>query len=285
MTALAETLWIRKGTGLHPRTVEGTVPLLKFDSLEQTGIVEHCFTTREGGVSEGIYSSLNLSFSRGDRKEAVFENYRRVAEAMHTTPDRIVCSCQTHTTNVERVGSELGGNGITRDNAFADVDGRVTNEKGVVLATFYADCVPLYFVDPVHRAIGLSHSGWRGTVAKMGRATLDKMKEAFGTEPKDVVCAIGPCICKDCYEVGTEVAEEFAAAFPGQKEQILTSKEDGKYLLDLWLANKQVLMDAGVPENQIEITNLCTCCNSRYLFSHRGLNGKRGNLGAFLYLK
>ena len=149
------------------------VPLFTFPLLEETGIVRHCFTTRLGGVSEGIFSTMNLSFSRGDKKEAVEENYKRLAEALSVEYDSFVCSNQTHTTNVIRVGKEdVEGCGVfcgaaqnTREEKYQDVDGMVTNEAGVTLITYYADCVPLYFADPVHHAIGLSHSGWRGTAA------------------------------------------------------------------------------------------------------------------------
>ena len=118
-----------------------------------------------------------------------------------------------HTTKVRYVTKADCGSGVTRDRDFHDIDGMITDEPGVVLATFYADCVPLYFVDPVHRAIGLSHSGWRGTVHKMGQATLDAMHERFGTEAKDVIAAVVPSICQDCYEVSGDVIEEFRAAF------------------------------------------------------------------------
>jgi hypothetical protein len=154
-----------------------------------------------------------------------------------------------------------------------------------MLSTFYADCVPLYFVDPVHRAIGLSHSGWRGTVARMGQVTIDAMREAYGSDPKDLYCAIGPSICQDCYEVGADVAEPFCAAFPGHEHEILRQNPGTqKYQLDLWRANEIVLSDAGVLKDHIAVTDVCTCCNPTILFSHRASHGKRGNLGAFLCL-
>lgn len=154
-----------------------------------------------------------------------------------------------------------------------------------MLATFYADCVPLYFVDTVHRAVGLSHSGWRGTVGRMGMHTLRAMADAFGTAPADVLCAVGPSICRECYEVSRDVAEEFQACFGENAQKLLFPGKGEKYQLDLWEANRQVLLDAGVPENQIIMPNICTCCNSRLLFSHRATGGRRGNLGAFLCIK
>lgn len=262
-----------------------TFPLLRFPLLDETGIVENAFTTREGGVSEGIFESLNLSFTRGDDPDAVKENYRRIAAAFGKEVSDIVCSDQTHTTNVRRVDRTYGGCGVIKDRPYTDVDGLVTDEPGLILATFYADCVPLYFVDPVHKAIGLSHSGWRGTVERMGQATLDKMKAEFGTDPADVYAAIGPSICQDCYEVSEDVAEAFTEAFAGHEEEILIDKGNGKYQLDLWKANEIVMMDAGVKREHLAVTNICTCCNERLLFSHRASKGKRGNLGAFLMLR
>ncbi len=267
------------------RSEEGYVlPYLSFSSYEALPYIRHMFTTREGGVSKDIYESLNLSFTRGDDETAVLENYRRVAQALGTSIDHIVTSDQTHTTNVRPVGKEDLGKGITRPRDYKDVDGMVTDQPGVLLATFYADCVPLYFVDPVHKAIGLSHSGWRGTVGRMGQATVEAMERSFGSQPKDLLCAIGPSICQDCYEVSRDVAEAFIFAFPTHEKEILQAGALGKYQLDLWKANEIVLTEAGVLKEHIDLAGLCTCCNSSILFSHRASKGKRGNLGAFLML-
>ena len=262
-----------------------TVPLLSYPLLTETGIVKHCFTTRMGGVSKGIFSSMNLSFTRGDEKEDVMENYKRLAEALGVSLENFVFTDQTHTTNVLQVTEKDAGKGILRERDYQDVDGLITNVKGLVLSTFFADCVPLYFVDPVHEAIGMSHSGWRGTVRRMGKATIEAMEQAFGTKPSDLICAIGPSICQDCYEVSEDVAEKFKSAFPGYEREILLEKGNGKYQLDLWKANEIVLEDAGVEKEHIAVTNLCTCCNPKLLFSHRASHGKRGNLGGFLCLK
>lgn len=265
---------------------EGTLVYLTFPILEDTGMVKHLFSTRIGGVSEGIYRSMNLSYTRGDRKEAVDENFRRIVAALGCSVEDIVCSDQTHTTNLRVVGRQDCGKGITRKKDYADVDGLLTDEPGVYLATFFADCVPLYFVDTKRRAVALAHSGWRGTVARMGQCVVEKMRETYGTAPSDIVAAVGPSICQECYEVSDDVAAAFAAAFakPGQEQEILLDKGGGKYQLDLWRANEIVLTEAGIPIENIQITDLCTCHNERYLFSHRASCGQRGNLGAFLGL-
>lgn len=258
--------------------------LLKYPLLEQQGWVKHCFTTRLGGVSEGMYASLNLSFTRGDDADAVRENYRRLAEVLGTEYGKFVFTDQTHTVNVRRVNAADAGKGLLRERDYHDVDGLITDEPGLVLSTFFADCVPLYFVDPVHRAIGMSHSGWRGTVMRMGAVTIEAMEREFGTRPEELICAIGPSICQDCYEVSRDVADAFADAFPERAAEILAQSpvETGKYQLDLWRANEIVLLEAGVLPAHIAVTDICTCCNPGLLFSHRASHGKRGNLGGFL---
>ena len=273
----------------HVLSSGSVVPLLHFKKLNEISMIEHCFTTRLGGISTGMFDSLNLSFTRGDDEEKVLENYKRVAEAIGAEAGQIVTTDQTHTTNVLRVGKKQCGIGVTRKRPYTDVDGLITNEPNVVLATFYADCVPLYFVDPVHRAIGLSHSGWRGTVNRMGKETLIAMNREFGTEAHDVIAAIGPSICQDCYEISQDVAEcfvdEFATTDDPHASDILLYKGAGKYQLNLWECNRRVLVEAGVQEDNIAISNICTCCNPSLLFSHRASHGKRGNLGAFMFLK
>lgn len=285
-------LFIKRKTGgmqtpeliVHQLKNGEELPLFHYPLLDEMGIVRHCFTTRYGGVSEGMFSKLNLSFTRGDVKESVEENYRRIAEAMGVPYEKIVCSDQTHTTNVRVVTEADAGTGIIRPKDYTDVDGLITNVPEITLATFYADCVPLYFVDPVHHAIGLSHSGWRGTVARMGKCTLEAMRREYGTKAADVYCVIGPSICQDCYEVSEDVAVQFEEAFSGHESEILLNKGNGKYQLDLWKANEIVLLEAGVKPEHLAVTDVCTCCNPELLFSHRASHGKRGNLGAFLCL-
>ena len=276
-----------EGTASHMQIKENKgVTWLTYPAFEQFTDIVHGFSTRLGGVSEGIYASMNLSFTRGDEDAAVHENYRRFAAALGFSEKDIVTSDQTHTANVRIITEEDRGNGITKPRPYTDVDGMITNVRGLVLATFYADCVPLYFVDPVHHAIGLSHSGWRGTVAKIGAVTIRKMQETYGTDPADVYAAIGPSICQECYEVSEDVILEFKKSFaPEHWEKLFYKKENGKYQLNLWMANKIIFLEAGIPEENISMPNLCTCCNPEFLFSHRASHGKRGNLGAFLGIR
>lgn len=262
------------------------VPFLQFRSLEECGVVTHGFSTRMGGVSEDIYASMNLSYTRGDKEEAVTENFIRIAKALEVCPEDYVFSDQTHTTNIRVVTEEDRGKGFTKPRDYENIDGLVTNVKGLVLSTFYADCVPLYFVDVKNKAIGLSHSGWKGTVGEIGRKTVETMTREYGSKPQDILAAIAPSICRECYEVSEDVALEFQKIFPKEEhKKIMDDKGNGKFQLDLWECNKRILMRAGIPEENISVTNICTCCNSDLLFSHRASQGKRGNLGAFMMLK
>lgn len=266
--------------------VNNQVPFLQYPLFEESGIVNHGVSTRLGGVSEGIFSSMNLSFTRGDLPEAVMENYSRFGRAIHVKPEQMVCSQQTHTTNVRVCTLDDAGKGVIRERDYTDVDGLITNVPGLCLVTFYADCVPLLFMDPVKKVVASSHSGWRGTVGRMGAVTVKKMQEEFGCDPKDILAAIGPSICQDCYEVSEDVILEFQKAFPkDQWNDLYYKKDNGKYQLNLWKANEFILLDAGISKDHLSVTNLCTCCNPDILFSHRASAGKRGNLAAFIALK
>lgn len=274
-------------------------PYLEYPLFQNTGLVDHGFSTRLGGVSKGCYSSLNLSFTRGDKEEAVRENFNRIGNAIGIRCEDMVFTQQTHTTHV-RVAAEddrgmglmrrdpchMGGLEVSCGGSRRDVDGLVTDVPGLCLVAFFADCVPLYFVDPVKRAIGLSHSGWRGTVGKIGKATVELMQQQYGSDPADILAAVGPSICQDCYEVSEDVIEQFMANFSeGTWTELFYRKANGKYQLNLWKANEYIFEEAGIRKEHIAVTNLCTHCNSELLYSHRAAGDRRGNLCAFLALK
>jgi len=273
-----------------------------FPGLSELDVVEHLFTTRTGGVSRGDLAEMNLSYSRGDDGENVLENYQRIARVLNCRTQDMVTSDQTHTVNIRTVTARDKGKGVVCARDYTDVDGLITDVPGICLVTLYADCVPLYFVDPVKRAIGLSHSGWKGTVKHMAVKTAEAMTEAFGCHPQNIHTAIGPSICQECYEVSDDVAEAFQEAFRGtddilyeinskglydchDRSILVKGRDASKFRLDLWLCNLILLRKCGIPAENIEITDVCTCHNSSYLFSHRASGGKRGNLGAFLMLK
>lgn len=266
--------------------MEGAVPYLSFPVFRDTGLVTDGFSTRLGGVSEGCFSSLNLSFDRGDDRAAVEENFRRMGEALGVRCEDMVLSQQTHTTNIRIVTDEDRGKGITRERDYTDIDGLITNVPGICLVTTYADCVPLYFLDPVKKVIALSHSGWRGTVGKIGKKTVELMHDNFGSDPADILAAVGPSVCQDCYEVSADVIDRFKEVFDRSAwDELFYEKPDGKYQLDLWKANEKIFLEAGIRKDHIAVTNVCTHCNSGILYSHRAMGDKRGNLCAFLALK
>lgn len=268
------------------REGKNSVPYLSFPLLENSGLVNHGFSTRLGGVSTGIYESMNLSFSRGDCEFSVQENFRRFGEAIGVNTSDMIFSKQTHTANIRIVTDEDRGKGITKPLDYDNIDGLITDVPGLCLVTFYADCVPLFFLDPVRKVIGLSHSGWRGTVSKIGLKTVQKMCETYGCRPENICACIGPSICQTCYEVSEDVISFFRDAFePELYKELFYKNNSGKYQLDLWKANEFVFYEAGILPEHVAITNICTHCNPELLFSHRASHGQRGSLAAFLSLK
>ncbi len=258
---------------------------ITFPLLDKCGVINHAFTTRIGGVSEGIYSSMNMSFTNGDSDRKVFENYRRICKVIGTVPEKAVLSQQTHTNNVRIVTEDDIGKGIVKGRDYTDVDGLITNIPGVTLVTQYADCTPLLFCDPIRKVIATSHAGWRGTASEIGRITVEKMRDKFGCNPKDILCAIGPSICQNCYEVDDAVYSPLSKIPYLDKDKIFIKKNNGKYMLDLWETNKEILINAGIKEENIDVTDLCTNCHPDIFHSHRFTNGKRGNLAALIALK
>ena len=266
---------------------EHVVPVIGFEPYRNYTWFTHGFSTRYGGVSDGIYKSMNLSFSQGDEERRVLRNHGIMAKTMGVELADMVYSHQTHTTNVLRVTREHAGMGFTVTRNFHDVDGFVTDVPGLMLVTAYADCVPLYFADTRLHVIGLSHSGWRGTVNNMAQATVDKMSYEFGSRPCDIAAFIGPSICASCYEVGDDVARNFRDRYGAESEKILTKKEaasEVKYYLNLHAANRINMLNAGISPQNIHVTDICTCCNPELLFSHRASKGKRGGLCGYMMI-
>ncbi|MCL2403622.1 MAG: peptidoglycan editing factor PgeF [Coriobacteriia bacterium] len=255
-----------------------------FEHIEAAKGVHHLFTTRLGGASEGAYSSMNLSALTGDNPDVVMQNYYRIA-SLGFPVESMVFSKQSHGCRVRQITAEDRGKGIVRDCDYKGIDGLVTNDPSVTLVTFYADCVPLYFYDPVKRAIGLSHAGWRGTVGQIGAKTLQSMADHYDSDPVDILVGIGPSICKSCFEVGNEVAEEFAQAFDFASDFIVScGKKPDKSYIDLQGINRQSLICAGIPAENIELSGMCTKENTDLFYSHRAMGLKRGTLAAFMRL-
>lgn len=258
------------------------VPYLTYNALDKISFIKHCFSTRLGGVSRGEFESMNLSFGRGDSDENVTENYRRLCQSAGLEFDSLTASAQDHHTFVRKVGVNERGIGIYKPKDMQSVDALMTDERGITLVTYYADCTPIYFVDIKNKAIALAHAGWRGTAGRIAEKVVNAMKDSYGTDPSELICAIGPAISKCCYEVDESCCQHFKAMDDLNTEAFIFTKDGGKYMLDLLEVNRQILIKSGVRNENITISDLCTCCNSELLWSHRATKGKRGGMAAFM---
>ena len=257
---------------------------LEFNNLKKfDDILTHCFTTRLGGVSKGECTSLNLSFNKNDSKENVLENYRIIANAIGVDFYKMVLSNQIHDDKIRIVQPEDAGKGLTRESNIIGFDGLSTNQPGIPLVTFYADCVPVLLLDPVKKAITAVHSGWKSTVKNISYQALMLMKDRYGSDLKDIQVAIGPSICSNCFEVDIDVYNCFIEKFSWCQKY--TDYRNGKYYIDLQQIIRQVLVDAGVSYENISISGVCTKCNNDVFFSFRGDNRKTGSLAAIMMLK
>lgn len=289
------------------------VAYITFPKLERfKDDIIHGFSTRLGGVSKDHLAAMNLSFTRGDNPEKVMENHRRFAAALGYDEKRLVFSDQVHKTELHKVTEEDVGKGIVRESDIKEIDGLVTDIPGIPLITFYADCVPLMFYDPVGKVIAMAHSGWKGTVGRIGAKMVRYMEEEYGSKPEDIICAIAPSICQECYEVSEDVANQIIGMFDMDVDtdtvncndiayngdmsddremincigsELIYRKANGKYQLNLHKACELILLEAGVLKEHIDITDICTCCNPDFLFSHRASHGKRGNNAAVMMLR
>lgn len=271
-------------TNIHKVNRDGSLCFITFKNFDKHPEIRHAFTTRHGGVSEGYFGKMNLSFTTGDNRETVQQNYIIICNALGIDPHNTVLSRQTHTSNVKIVGTENVGTGVFRDFDYTDVDALVTNEKGVALVTHSADCCILAFYDPKKQVIAAAHAGWRGTATEIGGKTVRTMVENYGCNPKDIIAAVAPSIGPCCYEVDMPVYTEFAKLNYLDMPQVFKDKQNGKFMLNLWEANRQILMHYGILKENIEVTDICTNCNSEHFHSHRATAGRRGVNGLILEL-
>lgn len=268
--------------GIHR---EGALYYITFPSFEKTGLVRHLYSTRRGGVSQGALGPMNLGFSRGDDPQAVLENYRRISFVSDIYAGDMVLSDQVHGDRILYVDQQDRGKGIMKPKEMEGFDGLITDQPQVCLVAFFADCVPLFFLDPVRKIIGLAHAGWRGTVLEIGRKMVERMCQDFGCDAADILAGIGPSIGPCCFEVGEDVKEQFAAAFPAWRDQIIRPAENPeKSYVDLWQTNRKILERAGLRPEHITVTDLCTKCQEEYFHSHRRMGSVRGTQAAFLEL-
>ncbi len=258
---------------------EGNVQFMEF-SIYETHPIKAVFSTRNGGVSEGFYSTMNLSFSRGDDSAKVLRNYDIFSKAIGLELSDFVSSTQTHTANILEVDYSDRGIGIIRPQPYKDIDGLYTEDDRVVLVTHHADCTPVYFYDPKRGAVGLAHAGWRGTALKIVEEMI-KLFKSKGSKPEDMLCAIGPSICSKCYEVGQEVIDSMDFDFDVY-DFVDTSR--AKPHIDIKMINREILIRWGVKPENIEVAEECTMCMYETFFSHRKCGNNRGGQIAILRL-
>ncbi len=265
--------------------INNEVPFLTYKEMEKIPFINHAFSTRLGGVSTGEFSTMNLALNRGDNKDSVITNYKRLCNATGFDFNTLVASAQDHNTVVRKVTADDCGIGITKTRDMDSVDALVTNQANVTLVTYYADCTPVFFVDKCKKIIGLAHAGWRGTVNKICEKVIDTMVEDYNSNTDNIYCFIGPAISKCCYEIDQSCYDNFAQSEGLDLDKIMITKGNGKYMADLLETNRQILVLSGVPERNITISDICTRCNSDLLWSHRATNGHRGTMCAFMCIK
>jgi len=250
------------------------------------------FTGRHGGTGKSPYESLNCAFHVGDDSQDVINNRRTVVETLGFPFDAWTCGEQVHSNHVEIVHLEDKGRGkIDRSSAFQNTDGLLTNVPGILLTSFYADCVPLYFYDPMKQVIGLAHAGWKGTVSRIASTMVDKMVQEYGSQIHDIRAAIGPSIGSCCYEVDDKV---MLSVYDLEKEVLgnntysaswYLKKDNGKSMLNLKEMNRQIMMKAGIMPSHIECTTYCTSCRNDLFFSYRKDGGTTGRMASWVGLK
>lgn len=266
---------------MHLSIEENGVGLLRFTNWNALP-VKHAFSTRIGGVSRKEFAAMNLGFNRGDEDDAVAENYRRFAEAVKVPLMQLTAGAQDHNIHVRRVTMENAGVGVWKAADMESIDGLVTDVPELPLIIYCSDCVPLYFYDPEHHAIGISHAGWRGTVNGMAKATIEKMQAEFNTDPAVLLAAIGPSIGPESFEVDLPCAEEFLAL---PEHDFVVDDGNGKFHVDLWECNRRFMLQSGMKPENITVGGVCSVKESDLIFSHRVTKGKRGSNAGVLMLE
>lgn len=266
---------------IYKRTNKGT-GLYCAEALDKAGGVSHGFSTREGGITvDPPKASLNLSWTRCGSPEEVIANFKIFAEGAGIDYDDMAVVNHEHGANVLRIAHEHRGRGFYKD-PLPPCDGIITDDPTVTLVTSHADCGAYFFYDPVHRAIGMAHAGWKGTLLRIGAEMARRMAEEFDTDPSDIIAATGPCICRDCFEVDADLGEKFQNEFdyPG----ISRPGRPGKAYVDLELAAAVQFVEAGIRPESITLMNACTYENRRHFFSHRRDKGITGSMAAYIKL-
>ncbi len=255
---------------------------LKISQFSDFGIKAY-FTSRMGGVSTGSFNSLNLGLHTSDKQESVLNNRRIIAESIGINSEHFVAGEQIHDNKIYIVNeSDKGFGALNYEDSISGIDALVTDKRNVPLISFYADCVPLYFLEPKKKVIALAHAGWKGTLKKIGKKTVSIMVQKFDIKAEDIWVAIGPSISRDFYEVNDLLINKFKKEFINHKDFIV-DKGKNLYLLDLWLANIYSLKELGVQDKHIILSNYCTYRDNKYFYSYRKENGRTGRMASIIF--
>lgn len=263
----------------------GGVGAFFIPAFEETGLVKHGFTTRIGGISTGSFRELNLSWTRTDSIEETRQNYKIACKALGIDENSlVVVNCQ-HTDNVVYIDEKRAGNGFKRlyEEDETGFDAMFTDKNTISLCTIHGDCVPIFLLDTKNKVIGLCHAGWKGTVKRITAKLIDKMKDEYNSQSKDILAAVGPCIGKCCFEVHSDVAEPFMKEF-SETGGISKAVNDGKYMVDLQAGVAYDIYSRGIPLQNVTIADMCTCCNKELFHSYRRDGLGAGSMASFLKL-
>ena len=266
------------------KIITETTEYLEFRTFKNRKRIKHFISTRKGGISSSPYDGMNISFETKDTSANVAMNRIILSEAVEIPLDNFVMQNQVHGNEVVVITSKDKGKGVfSHKDVVGNCDGMITNEIGICLFLFGADCVPILFYDPIKQVIGAAHSGWQGTVKKIAKSVVTKMTETYNSNPKDIIVGIGPSISMKNYEVGNNVTEAVLAAFGTTNGFMQLNEKTGKMHFDMWTTCKKTLIKAGVLENNIEISELCTFENKELFFSARR-DEPSGRFGAGIML-
>ena len=248
----------------------GTIKYLEFGELSALGFLTHAFCTRRGGVSRAPYDGLNVGDLVGDREGNLLQNLNRVKEAFAIPDGGLILMRQVHGDRIHMIDEDG-----PLPEGLPECDGLITDRPGVALGIRTADCVPLFFVDRTRRVIGAAHAGWRGTALGIAARMVAALAERFSSRPEDILTVIGPAIGPCCYQVDAPVFEAFSA-IPGAGRFLRPCREKGRWMVDLALANRLQIREAGVASENIYASDLCTACRPNLFFSHRAAGGRAG---------
>ncbi len=252
------------------------IPYYTFEGLAHHEQVINAVFTRLGGVSRSPFAELNVGHLIGDELAAVEANHRLIYQTLGLLSKQVVTARQVHGNAVAIVGRDEGGKAIPASDAL------ITGTPGVNLMLRFADCLPIFLYDPGRRVVGLGHAGWRGTASRLAQRMVAMMVERFESDPTNMIACLGPAIGPCCYQVGAEVAELLRAGLEDW-ERALHRLEGNGFWLNLWEANRQQLVGAGIPD--IEISHMCTACHTGEFFSHRAERGRTGRFAAVIGIR